>query len=81
MLPTTTQAANVAALLVGVGWYALVLYKTWPVCLTFWPLLVLAYCIVQVCRGQAAPEESSGTSFPAARLTEKFVRPVRHHAR
>jgi hypothetical protein len=47
-----TRAANAAALLLGVAWYALVVYKTWPVGLTFWPLWVLAYCVVQTCRGR-----------------------------
>src|SRR5829696_7863627 len=32
-------------------------------------------------KGQAAPDDSSGTSLPAATLTAKVVRPVRHHAR
>ena len=31
--------------------------------------------------GQAAPLDSSGTNFPAARLTAIVVSPVRHHAR
>ena len=45
-----TRAANVLALLAGVAWYALIVWKTWPVGLTFWPLLVLAYSVVQTGR-------------------------------
>lgn len=35
--------AEIVVVLVGAAWYAAVLYKTWPVGLTFWPLWVLAY--------------------------------------
>ena len=36
-------AAEIVVVLVGAFWYAVVLWKTWPVGLTFWPLWVLAY--------------------------------------
>jgi hypothetical protein len=45
-----TQAAEAAVLLIAVAWYALVLYKTWPVGLSYWPLWVLAYAIVTAWR-------------------------------
>ncbi|HVE26412.1 MAG TPA: hypothetical protein VNC22_13455 [Sporichthya sp.] len=40
-------AAEIVVVMVGAAWYAAVLYKTWPVGLTFWPLWVLAYVILR----------------------------------